>query len=157
MKKDIHPEYKKAKITCGCGNVIETQNTVGDLSVEICSACHPFFTGKQKLVDTAGRVDKFKARMETAEKLKKSKVGTKKSEPAKVEDVKTLDKKTLLREDATDGQVPETKEEVESAEELQKELEADTVDIKPEESKEETSQNESADEKSDSAEANKDK
>ncbi|MFQ3619808.1 MAG: 50S ribosomal protein L31 [Spirochaetales bacterium] len=60
MKADIHPKYVPAKITCACGNVIETRTTVGDLKVEICSQCHPFFTGKQKLVDTAGRVDRFK-------------------------------------------------------------------------------------------------
>jgi len=60
MKPDIHPKYVPAKITCACGNVIETRTTVGDLRVEICSHCHPFFTGKQKLVDTAGRVDRFK-------------------------------------------------------------------------------------------------
>jgi large subunit ribosomal protein L31 len=60
MKPDIHPKYVPAKITCACGNVIETRTTVGDLKVEICSQCHPFFTGKQKLVDTAGRVDRFK-------------------------------------------------------------------------------------------------
>jgi large subunit ribosomal protein L31 len=62
MKANIHPNYKEAKITCACGNVIETRSTVGDISVEICSHCHPFFTGKQKLVDTAGRVDRFKRR-----------------------------------------------------------------------------------------------
>ncbi|MCX7787161.1 MAG: 50S ribosomal protein L31 [Spirochaetes bacterium] len=60
MKPDIHPKYVPAKITCACGNVIETRTTIGDLRVEICSQCHPFFTGKQKLVDTAGRVDRFK-------------------------------------------------------------------------------------------------
>ncbi|GAB4371000.1 MAG: 50S ribosomal protein L31 [Spirochaetales bacterium] len=60
MKPDIHPKYVPAKITCACGNVIETRTTVGDMKVEICSQCHPFFTGKQKLVDTAGRVDRFK-------------------------------------------------------------------------------------------------
>lgn len=59
MKKDIHPKYIPAKITCACGNVIETASTRGDYSVEICSACHPFFTGKQKIVDTEGRVDRF--------------------------------------------------------------------------------------------------
>jgi large subunit ribosomal protein L31 len=59
MKKDIHPEYKKTKITCLCGNVIETRSTQEDISVEICSNCHPFFTGKQKLIDTAGRVERF--------------------------------------------------------------------------------------------------
>jgi large subunit ribosomal protein L31 len=59
MKKDIHPDFKKAKVTCACGNTFETFTTVGDLKVEICSACHPFFTGKQKLVDSAGRVEKY--------------------------------------------------------------------------------------------------
>ncbi|CEM63226.1 50S ribosomal protein L31 [Treponema phagedenis] len=62
MQKDIHPRYEETKITCACGNVIETKSTVKDLKVEICSACHPFFTGKQKLVDTAGRIDRFKKR-----------------------------------------------------------------------------------------------
>jgi len=59
MKKDIHPEYKKAKIICICGNIIETRSTQEEIHVEICSKCHPFFTGKQKLVDTAGRVERF--------------------------------------------------------------------------------------------------
>ena len=60
MKKGIHPKYEMTKITCACGNVIETRSTVKNLQVEICSKCHPFFTGKQKLVDTAGRVERFK-------------------------------------------------------------------------------------------------
>ena len=59
MKKDIHPAYVETKVTCACGNVIETKSTVKDLQVEICSSCHPFFTGKEKLVDTAGRVERF--------------------------------------------------------------------------------------------------
>ncbi len=59
MKKDIHPDYKKAMITCACGNTFQTYSTIGDMKVEICSECHPFFTGKQKLVDSAGRVEKF--------------------------------------------------------------------------------------------------
>ena len=62
MKKDVHPNYEMTKITCVCGNVIETRSTVKDIHVEICSACHPFFTGKQKLVDTAGRIDRFNKR-----------------------------------------------------------------------------------------------
>jgi len=62
MKKGIHPEYKATKITCVCGNVIETRSTTGDFDVQICSGCHPFFTGKQKFVDTAGRVERFKRR-----------------------------------------------------------------------------------------------
>ena len=62
MKKDIHPHYAETTITCACGNVINTRSTEKDIKVEICSACHPFFTGKQKLVDTAGRIDRFKKR-----------------------------------------------------------------------------------------------
>jgi large subunit ribosomal protein L31 len=62
MKEGIHPSYELTKITCACGNVIETRSTVKDLKVEICSNCHPFYTGKQKLVDTAGRVERFKKR-----------------------------------------------------------------------------------------------
>jgi large subunit ribosomal protein L31 len=60
LKKEIHPEYKEATVTCACGNVIHTRSTKQDIHVEICSSCHPFFTGKQKLVDTAGRVERFR-------------------------------------------------------------------------------------------------
>ncbi len=59
MKKGIHPEYGPAKIICSCGNVIETRSTKKEMRIEICSKCHPFFTGKQRVVDTAGRVEKF--------------------------------------------------------------------------------------------------
>ncbi len=62
MKEGIHPGYQATKITCACGNVIETRSTSKNIEVEICSSCHPFFTGKQKLVDTAGRIDRFKKR-----------------------------------------------------------------------------------------------
>lgn len=60
MKADIHPKYEKAQIKCACGNIIEAGSTKTDVSVEICSNCHPFFTGKQKLVDTAGRIERFR-------------------------------------------------------------------------------------------------
>lgn len=60
MKAQIHPELKVSKMTCTCGHVIETLSTVGDTNLEICSNCHPFYTGKQKMVDTAGRIDRFK-------------------------------------------------------------------------------------------------
>ncbi|MHB8405390.1 MAG: 50S ribosomal protein L31 [Gammaproteobacteria bacterium] len=61
MKPSIHPEYKEITVTCSCGNSFVTRSTLGrDLHVEVCSSCHPFFTGKQKIVDTAGRVDKFR-------------------------------------------------------------------------------------------------
>lgn len=61
MKPDIHPTYQEIKVTCSCGNSFNTRSTAGEeLHIEVCSSCHPFFTGKQKLVDTAGRVDKFR-------------------------------------------------------------------------------------------------
>ncbi len=60
MKKGIHPEYKTTLVTCACGNSFETRSTLDSLHVEICSRCHPFFTGRQKLVDTAGRVERFR-------------------------------------------------------------------------------------------------
>jgi large subunit ribosomal protein L31 len=65
MKEGIHPKYNKCKVTCACGNTFESGSTKEEIKVEICSACHPFFTGKQKLVDTGGRVGKFKKRYET--------------------------------------------------------------------------------------------
>lgn len=61
MKAEIHPDYKEMTVTCSCGNVFETRSTYGKpLSIEVCSVCHPFYTGKQKIVDTAGRVEKFR-------------------------------------------------------------------------------------------------
>ena len=68
MKEDIHPEYKESNVTCVCGNIIETRSTKGDIKVEICSKCHPFFTGKQKIMDTAGRIEKFNRRYSNLEK-----------------------------------------------------------------------------------------
>lgn len=63
MKASIHPKYETVKVTCSCGEVFETRSTLGrDLSIEVCSKCHPFYTGKQKLVDTGGRVQKFRDR-----------------------------------------------------------------------------------------------
>ena len=59
MKEKIHPNYQLTKISCACGNVIETRSTMKDLKVDICSNCHPYFTGKQKLLDTAGRVERY--------------------------------------------------------------------------------------------------
>ena len=67
MKKEIHPDYQPSTITCACGNVIETRSTVKEIKVEICSKCHPFFTGKQKLVDSAGRVEQFLQRYKLEE------------------------------------------------------------------------------------------
>ena len=64
MKQGIHPEYKKMKIKCVCGNEIETGSVMDDITVEICNNCHPFFTGTQKIMDTEGRVERFKKRYE---------------------------------------------------------------------------------------------
>ncbi len=60
MKEGIHPEYHEVTVRCACGSEVQTRTTMKDLHVEICSHCHPFFTGKQKLLDTAGRIEKFK-------------------------------------------------------------------------------------------------
>ena len=68
MKEGIHPNYVDAKIICACGEVINTKSTKGDYHVEVCSKCHPFFTGKQKLVDTGGRVDRFNKRFGLSQK-----------------------------------------------------------------------------------------
>ncbi|MDH3980017.1 MAG: 50S ribosomal protein L31 [Gammaproteobacteria bacterium] len=63
MKADTHPTYEAIKVTCSCGETFETRSTVGDdLNIEVCSKCHPFYTGKQKMLDTGGRVDKFRQR-----------------------------------------------------------------------------------------------
>ena len=62
MKEKIHPKYTETTITCNCGNVIHTRSTKPNIRVEICAACHPFFTGKQKFIDSAGRVEKFQKR-----------------------------------------------------------------------------------------------
>jgi len=74
MKKDIHPEYHKdAVIKCACGNVIKTGSSKKETEIEICSGCHPYFTGKEKLIDTAGRVEKFKQKMAKAKIIKDTK------------------------------------------------------------------------------------
>ncbi len=62
MKPDTHPNYQKCSVVCGCGSTFETRSTVARIAVDICSSCHPFYTGRQKFVDTAGRIDTFKKR-----------------------------------------------------------------------------------------------
>lgn len=96
MKKKIHPKYySDAKIICSCGNTIETGSTVQEMKVEMCSACHPFYTGKKKMMDTTGRVDRFKKlaeksaqKKEAAEKAK----ADKKAKTAKKKDKKAEEK-----------------------------------------------------------------
>lgn len=100
MKKDTHPEYyKEAKVTCACGNSFTVGSTSKEIQVEICSACHPFYTGKQKLLDTARRVDKFQKRTEAKAKtlVKKGEKKTKQkalkaSKKAEQEGVKIIRK-----------------------------------------------------------------
>jgi large subunit ribosomal protein L31 len=78
MKKDIHPKYNsEAKVTCACGNNFVVGSTLNEIKTELCSACHPFYTGKQKLVDTAKRVEKFQAKVEAKEKINAPKINKK--------------------------------------------------------------------------------
>jgi large subunit ribosomal protein L31 len=83
MKQNIHPKYfEKAKVKCACGNSFEVGATVEEIHLDVCSKCHPFYTGSQKYIDTAGRVDKFRARMAKAQDMKKpAKAQTKTEEP----------------------------------------------------------------------------
>jgi large subunit ribosomal protein L31 len=84
MKKEIHPKYyPQAKVTCACGNVFYVGSTVSEMNVEICSKCHPFYTGKEQLIDTAGRIEKFKAKREKASVQKLTKKSTKKTKKQK--------------------------------------------------------------------------
>ncbi len=101
MKDKIHPQYGPATIACACGNKIKTASTVKEMEVEVCSACHPAFTGKAKLLDAAGRVDKFKARQEKAAEMKavkkvKKKVKAKAKTKVKVK-TKTKNKKITAK------------------------------------------------------------
>ena len=106
MKKGIHPEYKKAGVSCACGNKFETRSTVGDIKVEICSNCHPFFTGKQKLVDTAGRVEKYR---------KKYKLENKEDKPEEKKAEKKVEKKVENKADKPEEKKVEKKEEKEQS------------------------------------------
>jgi large subunit ribosomal protein L31 len=80
MKKDIHPKYEEATVHCSCGNTFTTRSTKSELHIELCSQCHPFYTGKQKLVDSGGRVDRFKRRLQKADPAKPEATS---AEPAK--------------------------------------------------------------------------
>jgi len=74
LKKGLHPEYVKCEVSCACGNSFVTRSTVPKLRLDICSACHPFYTGKQKLVDTAGRVEQFMRKYEKSQKMQEKAV-----------------------------------------------------------------------------------
>ncbi|MDA1060854.1 MAG: 50S ribosomal protein L31 [bacterium] len=111
MKTDIHPKYEEIKFTCACGATFLAGSTIDkDFKTEICSSCHPFYTGKQKLIDTSGRVDKFMAKMKKAQAVAEKNV----KKPEEVEEV---------------DEVEDTKEVAEVLEELEEEV----VENKPEE------------------------
>ena len=113
MKKEIHPKYGITKVTCSCGNTFETKSTVPDIHVDICSVCHPFYTGKQKLVDTAGRVDKFRSRLLKMEEMKI--------------DAQKKSKKPKTKVENSDR--------TETIKDIKKDLIAETVDLKPKNNK----------------------
>jgi len=106
MQKDIHPTYHaNATITCSCGNVIETGSTIKEMKIEICSACHPFYTGKKKMMDTTGRVDRFKKMTE--------KSAVKKEETAKIKAAKKVIEKKAKKEVVLKTEAPkETEKEI---------------------------------------------
>lgn len=95
MKAGIHPELKTTKVNClGCGNTFESTSTVDTITVDVCSQCHPFYTGKQKLVDTAGRVDRFQARSEAA-KARREELGKKAAKATKRQEAKIAKSESL--------------------------------------------------------------
>lgn len=109
MKKDTHPTYHTdAKIICACGNVIEVGSTQKEIKVEICSACHPFYTGKEKLIDTAGRVDRFKKIQEQKEKAAKTRKG-KAIKKAKAAERKIEKEKEKIKKELAENSQPKAK------------------------------------------------
>lgn len=119
MKKDIHPKYEATTITCACGNVIETRSTKTAMRVEICSNCHPIFTGKQKLVDTEGRVDRFKTLLETT----KNKSAGKKTKKTRVRKQKAkYDIKNIIEEQEAQTKLRKIKKEKEEAKKRAEEM-----------------------------------
>lgn len=96
MKKDIHPNYYKTKVICSCGAAFEVGSTLENLKVEVCSQCHPVYTGNKKMFDSAGRVDRFKARMEKTSKMKDALTSKPKKSEKPVEEPK--EEKTSTKE-----------------------------------------------------------
>ncbi len=94
MKKKIHPKYNpETEVKCACGNIFKIGSTVEKIDIEICSECHPFYTGKEKLIDSTGRVDKFKQRVQKMEEMKAKKVKVPKKKSEKIAKDKKEDKK----------------------------------------------------------------
>ena len=110
MKQGIHPDYEVVTVTCSCGNSFETKSAVGDLKVEICSECHPYFTGKQKVIDSAGRIDKFRLRYGGGEEKAEDKGKEKKKETkAKKTEAKAEKKETKAKKPKAKTEKKETK------------------------------------------------
>jgi large subunit ribosomal protein L31 len=106
MKKNIHPNYGPSTVTCSCGNTFVTGSTTPVIKVEICSACHPFFTGKQKIIDTAGRVEKFQKKFAAKQSnlvSKSEKWAKRKEKEIEIKDVETKIKKQKKLSDVTKG------------------------------------------------------
>lgn len=104
MKKDIHPKYNtKAKVSCACGNSFVTGSTMDEIKTELCSMCHPFYTGKQKLVDSARRVEKFQARVAKKDDTAKTRKGkkVKRAARAKVKEVEKAKKEVTVKAEKT--------------------------------------------------------
>jgi large subunit ribosomal protein L31 len=114
MKTEIHPKYQKTRITCVCGSVLETYSTKGDFSVEVCSSCHPFFTGKVKLLDVAGRVDKFNKKSETASKVQAEHKAREEAR-AVAEAAKKAKRRAAAKEAATAKEAPKAEKPVPEA------------------------------------------
>ncbi len=119
MKQNIHPEYHEIKATCSCGNIIEMKSTLAEaLQLDVCSECHPFYTGKQKLVDTAGRIDKFEKRFGKKKATKSSKESSQDSKKTSKSSVKVKDSEAPLEESVKVIETP-LEESVEAPEENQ--------------------------------------
>lgn len=122
MKQEIHPEYKEIKATCSCGNVIVIKSTLNeDINLDVCSSCHPFYTGKQKLVDSGGRVERFEKRFGKKTKAK-SEVASKETEKAEDQDGK--EESPLKKEVKTkESQASTEKEEIKEDSPLEEDIE----------------------------------
>jgi large subunit ribosomal protein L31 len=112
MKEGIHPKYVEATVTCACGNTFKTRSTKPIIKLDICSSCHPFFSGKQKMVDTAGRVEKFRKKYKTIEigKTTVKKKRTKRSQPKQISS-KILTTAPKKRQKETDNKTADKKKE----------------------------------------------
>jgi large subunit ribosomal protein L31 len=116
MKKDIHPKYEEATVTCVCGNTFKTRSTLPEIQVEICSACHPFFTGQQKLIDSAGRIERFMTKY-GKDYAKEEEPKPKKAEAPKAEEKPAEKKAEEPKAEAAPAEPAEEKTEEPKAEE----------------------------------------